>query len=171
MRETGHLIAIIGKYMSEVDGKLKRQIARKARNKSDGNFSETFYNTYDMTNVVFSLGHTKIGGVFNGFVEDNQGLLEVDGAIKFYLKDEFADSADIVEIRRRLGNEDVHDVDIVDPTRIGEMIYENIHQPLDNYIRGRWICLRLGPKSSASSQALHTISPINGQAPFKVTFF
>lgn len=48
--------------MSEVDGKLKRQIARKARNKSDGNFSETFYNTNDMTNVVFSLDHTKIGG-------------------------------------------------------------------------------------------------------------
>ena len=74
--------------------------------------------------------------MFNGFVEDNNGLLEVDGAIEFFLKDEFADPADIGEIRRRLGNEDVHDVDIVEPTRIGEMMYENIHRPLDNYICG-----------------------------------
>ena len=146
LRETGHLTSIIGKYMSEVDGKLKRQIARKARNKSDGNFSETFYNTNDMTNVVFSLGHTKIGGVFNGFVEDNNGLLEVDGAIEFYLKDEFADPADIGEIRKRLGNEDAQDVDIVHPTRISEMIYENIHRPLDNYIRGRTGLPKTGPE-------------------------
>ena len=73
--------------------------------------------------------------MFNGFVEDNNGLIEVDGAIEFHLKDEFADPADIGEIRRRLGNEDAQDVDIVDLTRIGEMIYENIHRPLDNYIR------------------------------------
>ena len=84
--------------------------------------------------------------MFNGFVEDNNGLLEVDGAIEFRLKDEFADPADIEEIRRRLGNEDAQDVDIVDPTRIGEMIYENIHPPLDNYIHGRTGLPKTGPE-------------------------
>lgn len=81
MRETGHLIAIIGKYMSEVDGKLKRQIARKARNKSDGNFSETFYNTNDMTNVVFSLGHTKIGGCSMDLLKITTAYLRLTGPL------------------------------------------------------------------------------------------
>ena len=84
--------------------------------------------------------------MFNGFVEDNNGLLEVDGAIEFYLKDEFADPADIGEIRKRLGNENAQDVDIVDPTRRSEMIYENIHRPLENYIRGRTGLPKTGPE-------------------------
>jgi hypothetical protein len=50
-------------------------------------------------------------------------MLELEGSFEFYLTGKFADPADIGEIRRRLGNEDAQDVNIVDPTRIGEMMY------------------------------------------------
>lgn len=40
----------------------------------------------------------------------------------------------------------MHDVDIVEPTRIGEMMYENIHRPLDNYIRGCTGLPKTGPE-------------------------
>lgn len=137
VRATGHLAAIVEQYMSEVDGKLKQQIAIKARNERNGSFRYTFGRPYDMTSLVFSIGDTTIGGVFTGFTQETKSMLELEGSFAFYLKDEFADPADIGEIQRQLGREDPQDVDIVDPSRLGEMIYENIHRPLDNYIRGR----------------------------------
>jgi hypothetical protein len=65
-----------------------------------------------MTNVIVSIGDTTIEGMFTAFVRETNGMLELE-----------ADPADIGEIRRRLGNEDAQDVNIVDPTRIGEMMY------------------------------------------------
>lgn len=45
----------------------------------------------------------------------------MEGSFDFYLRDEFADPADI-------------GVDVIDPS---ETIFENIHRPLDNYLRER----------------------------------
>ncbi|NOD90393.1 minor capsid protein [Ruegeria sp. HKCCD4315] len=121
VRETGHLSAIVSQYMALVDKNLKDQVERAAREKRDGSFSDTFYNTYGMTGVVFSIGDTVIGGEFSVNVEEQHGVLAVEGSIEFYLRDEFADPADI-------------GVEVIDP---GETIFENIHRPLDNYLRGR----------------------------------
>lgn len=74
-----------------------------------------------MTGVVFSIGDTVIGGEFSGSVLEQNGILTIEGSFDFYLRDEFADPADI-------------GVEVVDP---GETIFENIHRPLDNYLRGR----------------------------------
>lgn len=121
VRETGHLSAIVEEYMAQVESKLKDQVAREARKKRNGSFADTFYNTYGMTGVVFSIGDTVIGGEFSGNVEEQHGVLSVEGSFDFYLRDEFADPADI-------------GIEVIDP---GETIFENIHRPLDNYLRGR----------------------------------
>jgi hypothetical protein len=121
VRETGHLSAIVDQYMSEVENKLKNQTVRLARARRNGSISDTFYNTYNMTGVVFSIGDTVIGGEFSGSVLEQNGILTIEGSFDFYLRDEFADPADI-------------GVEVVDP---GETIFENIHRPLDNYLRGR----------------------------------
>lgn len=121
VRETGHLSAIISQYMAEVETRLKNQIARRARSERNGTFSETFYRPYDMTGVVFSIGDTVIGGTFSGNVKERHGVLTVEGSFDFYLRDEFADPADI-------------GVEVID---LGETIFENIHRPLENYLRGR----------------------------------
>ena len=57
-----------------------------------------------------------IGGEFSGSVLEQNGILTIEGSFDFYLRDEFADPADI-------------GVEVVDP---GETIFENIHRPLDN---------------------------------------
>lgn len=137
VRETGHLSAIVDEYLAIVEKRLKDQIAIEARNKRTGSFTYPFGRPYNMTSVVFSIGNTVIGGEFSGSVEEQHGVLTVEGSFDFYLRDEFADPADIGEIERYLGDEDAQDVEIIDPTRLVEMIYENIHRPLDNYLRGR----------------------------------
>lgn len=130
VRETGHLSAIVDDYMALVDKKLKDQVAREAREKRDGSFSNTFYNTYGMTGVVFSIGDTVIGGEFSGNVEEHHGVLTIEGSFDFYLRDEFADPADI-------------GIEVID---LGETIFENIHRPLDNYLRGRTSLPPRGPQ-------------------------
>ena len=67
------------------------------------------------------VGDTVVGGVFSGSVEERNGVLTIVGTFDFYLRNEFDDPADI-------------GVEVIDP---GETIFENIHWPLDNYLRGR----------------------------------
>ena len=83
-----------------------------------------------MTGVVFSIGDTVIGGEFSGGVEEQHGAPSVEGSFDFYLRDEFADPADI-------------GIEIIDP---GATIFENIHRPLDNYLRGRTDLPPRGPQ-------------------------
>ena len=119
--ETGHLSAIVSQYMAEVEARLKDDIAALARAKRNGSITDVFYRSYGMTGVVFSIGDTVIGGEFSGNVEEQHGVLTVEGSFDFYLRDEFADPADI-------------GIEVID---LGETIFENIHRPLDNYLRGR----------------------------------
>ncbi len=83
-----------------------------------------------MTGVVFSIGDTVIGGEFSGNVEEHHGVLTIEGSFDFYLRDEFADPADI-------------GIEVID---LGETIFENIHRPLDNYLRGRTSLPPRGPQ-------------------------
>lgn len=121
VRETGYMTAIVDEYMARVEKRLKDQIATAARRKRTGSFTYPFGRSYDMTSVVFSIGDTVIGGEFSGNVEEQYGVLSVEGSFDFYLRDELSDPADI-------------GIEIID---LGETIFENIHRPLDNYLRGR----------------------------------
>lgn len=121
VRETGHLSRIVAQYISEVSERLKGNIARVAREHPDGSFSDDFVNIYNMTSIVFSIGDTTIGGLFTGNCVAEFGILTPSGQFEFYLEDEFADPADV-------------GVEVID---LGETIYENIHRPLDDYLRGR----------------------------------
>lgn len=121
VRETGHLSSIVAQYISEVSERLKENIARIARRHPNGTFSDDFVNTYNMTSIVFSIGDTTIGGRFTGNCVSEFGILTLSGQFEFYLEDEFADPTDV-------------GVEIID---LGETIYENIHRPLDDYLRGR----------------------------------
>lgn len=121
VRETGHLSAIVDEYMARVGKRLKDQVATEARRKRTGRFIYPFGRSYSMTSVVFSIGDTVIGGEFSGSVEEQNGVLSVESSFDFYLRDEFADPADI-------------GVEVID---LGETIFENIHRPLENYLRGR----------------------------------
>lgn len=95
VRETGYLPNIVAQYMSKVEDRMKNQIARIARGHSNGSFSDDFYNTYDMTGIVLSIGDTTIGGRFTGTCVSKFGILTVSGQFEFYLNDEFADPIDI----------------------------------------------------------------------------
>lgn len=121
VRETGYLSRIVAQYMGEVSERMKGHIARVARRHPNGAFTNDFVNTYNMTGIIFSIGDTTIGGRFTGNCVAEFGILTVSGQLEFYLEDEFADPADV-------------GMEIID---LGETIYENIHRPLDDYLRGR----------------------------------
>lgn len=121
VRETGHLSRIVARYMGEVRERIRGHIARVARRHQNGAFSDDFVNTYNMTGVVFSIGDTTMGGRFTGNCVAAFGILTLSGQCEFDLEDEFADPANV-------------GMEIVD---FGETIYENIHRPLEDYLRGR----------------------------------
>lgn len=121
LRETRHLTNVANAYFSEVSERLKTQISAAARQNQNGTFSDSFYNSYNMTGIVFSLGDTVIGGEFTGQTTEINGIVSFSGSLEFYLSDEFADPLDI-------------GVEILD---LGETLYENLHGPLDDYLRGR----------------------------------
>lgn len=81
--------------MAHVEKRLKDQIATEARQKRTGGFTYPFGRPYKMTSVVFSIGDTVIGGEFSGNVEEQHSALSMEGSFDFYLRDEFADPADI----------------------------------------------------------------------------
>lgn len=123
VRETGHLSSIAAVYLDVARAGLEENISQKARGVGNGEFSDYFNNTYDMTFTVFSLGDTTIGGQFWGQASTSQDEIEFSGSMEFYLKDAFADPLDI-------------GVEAIDP---GETIYENLLRPLNDHGR-----LRLG---------------------------
>lgn len=101
VRETGHLRSIVAEYRRIViddPNRLPKQIAERARQNKNGSFSYEFYNTYDMTNLVFSIGHTTIGGNYSGANSQKNGVLSISGKIDFYLEDAFKDPVDIFDI-------------------------------------------------------------------------
>lgn len=94
LREVGHLIKIVDAYMKIVGKNLKGQIADRARNNVGGAFVYTFENSYQMQNLVFSVGDTTIGGIFLGDSTLKHGALEVTGSFGFYQTDKFTDPTD-----------------------------------------------------------------------------
>jgi len=123
LTEIGHHRKIIAAFIDLRGEAPKQQIARAARSSRSGSVSYNFENTYDMTGIVFSIGDTTIGGSFSGQSSEQNGILSIEGNLDFYLNDEFADPLDI-------GVE-------VDDYSPGSILYDNIHKPLDDYLRGR----------------------------------
>lgn len=121
VRETGNLGRVVARYMEGVEDRLIRQIAEAAREARNGVFSGDFVRTYDMTDLVFSIGDTTIGGNFVGHVTERDGVLEIFGDLEFYLADEFADPLDV-------------GVEAVD---VPETIFENLIWPLEDGVRRR----------------------------------
>ena len=80
--------------------------------------------------IQFSIGDTAIGGVFSGSCKETDGSLKISGSLEFYLRDAFMDPLDL-------------GIEAID---LGETIYENIHRPLDNYLRGRVGASPSGPQ-------------------------
>ena len=74
-----------------------------------------------MTAIVFSVGHTTIGGRLFGHSSQFGDALLFAGDLEFYLRDEFSDPLD-------LG---------IEALDLSETIRENIHRPLNDYLRGR----------------------------------
>lgn len=95
VRETGHLSRIIEQYIGTVRLSPQNNIADKARENPDGEFSDYFENSYDMTDVFFSFGDTTIGGTFSGRATETGGILTISGSVEFYLRDEFIDPLDM----------------------------------------------------------------------------
>jgi len=123
LSEIGHSRKIGEAFIDRRGEPLKKQIANAARSSRSGSVSYDFENTYNMTNVVFSIGDTTIGGSFSGHVSERNGILSIEGSLDLYLNDEFADPLDI-------GVE-------VDDYSLGSILYDNIHKPLNDYLRGR----------------------------------
>jgi len=121
VRETGHLTSVVARYMQLAEERIKRQIVAKARAANDGPFSYDFKNSYDLETVVFSIGDTTIGGDLSGQVTNRDGVLSISGELVFYLRDEFADPLDI-------------GIEAID---LAETFYENVHRPIEDYLRGQ----------------------------------
>ena len=138
--------------MIAAEERIKNNIAVIARQNFNESFSDHFERSYDMTGIAFSIGDTTIGGRFRGRSNENLSILSISGEIEFYLRDEFADPLDIGEVQRRLNRDDAQDVEVID---LGETNFENIHRPLDNYLRGR---VGLAP-SRTERLGIHTGDP------------
>ncbi|MCC0059483.1 MAG: hypothetical protein H6886_09430 [Hyphomicrobiaceae bacterium] len=111
VRQTGYLRAVAAEYdRIAIDDpkRLPGQIADVARSMAGSSFNGAFGRPYDMTPIVFSLGHTTIGGTFRGSSRRSDALLELRGTISFNLRDEFRDPLDIDEhLKSRLRQIDV----------------------------------------------------------------
>lgn len=123
LTQIGHSQKIISAFIDRRGEALKGQIASAARSARGGSASYRFENAYDMTGIVFSIGDTTIGGSFSGQSVEQNGIIELSGNLDLYLKDEFTDPLDV-------GVE-------VDDYRPGSILYDNIHKPLNDYLRGR----------------------------------
>lgn len=130
VRETGHLVNIASRYVDTVQRSLQNNIAEKARGNPDGTFSDDFINSYNMTDLAFSIGDTTIGGSFSGRASMVSGVIAISGEFAFYLQDEFIDPLDI-------------GVAVIDP---GETVYENLLRPLDDFGRGQLGLPPTGPQ-------------------------
>lgn len=153
VRETGHLTAIVERYMSLAKRGLNGHIAREARRAPNGDFADEFERPYKMTFVSFPIGDTTIGGDFFGQSVNVGNALEVSGRIDFWLRDEFADPVDIAEAQQRLPGIDAEDVEVID---LGETIYSNILGPLEDEIRDLYGLPGQGP----FPPGVHTGEPI-----------
>ena len=123
LTQIGHSQTIISAFIDRRGEALKGQLASAARSSRSGSVFYNFKNTYDMTDIVFSIGDTTIGGSFSGQSVKQNGIIELSGSLELYLSDEFADPLDV-------------GVD-VDDYRPGSILYDNTHQPLNDYLRGR----------------------------------
>ncbi|MCE8008114.1 hypothetical protein [Aestuariivita sp.] len=121
--QIGHSQKIISAFIDRRSKALKGQIASAARSARGGSVSYSFENTYDMKGIVFSIGDTTISGSFSGKSVEQNGIIELSGSLDLYLDDEFADPLNV-------GVE-------VDDYRPGSILYDNIHKPLNDYLRGR----------------------------------
>jgi len=96
LRNTGHLERIVDEYWQRRGNALFGQIADEARKNQGGPFRHTFSRSYSMTNIVFSLGSSTIGGDASGVSEwRSDSHLNVSGQCNFFLRDEFADPLDL----------------------------------------------------------------------------
>lgn len=139
VRETGNLGSVVARYMELAEYRLIRQIVTQARLNPDSEFEYVFENVYNMTGVVFSIGHTTVGGDFFGRATEGAGVIHISGALEFHLNDEFVKPLDIVG--------EAIDVD--------ETIFENLIRPLEDYGRAR-VSL---PASGPQRLGIHTGEP------------
>ena len=96
LRDTGHLERVVNEYWRRRGGAVLGQIASEARKNPGGFFRHTFGRSYSMTNVVFSLGSSTIGGDALGASEwRSNNHLNISGQCNFFLRDEFIDPLDI----------------------------------------------------------------------------
>jgi Phage Mu protein F like protein len=109
VRETGHLAAVVAEYKRQAEGRLKGQIADRARNHVGTSFAYPFGRPYRLKDVVFSLGDTTIGGAFFGSSRDGGLALYVSCRLKFKLRDAFTDPINIRERLVQLGLGDLTD--------------------------------------------------------------
>lgn len=121
--QIGHSQKIISAFIDRRGEALKGQIASAARNARGGSVSYNFENAYDMIGIIFSIGDTTIGGSFSGQSVEQNGIIELSGNLDLHLNDECADPLDV-------GVE-------VDGYHPGSILYDNIHKPLNDYLRGR----------------------------------
>lgn len=139
VRETGHLVSIASRYINTVQRSLQNNIAERARENPDGIFADEFINSYNMTDLAFSIGDTTIGGSFSGRASMVSGVIAISGEFAFYLQDEFIDPLDI-------------GLEVIDP---GETVYENLLRPLDDLGREQ-----LGlPPTGPQRFGIHTGEP------------
>ena len=100
MRQIGHLTAIVQQYKNIVIDDPKRlpaQISDVARKNPNGSFYDDFRGSYQMQNVVISIGDTVIKGEFRGSSKEIGGMLHLSGTANFGLRDKFRDPLDIGE--------------------------------------------------------------------------
>lgn len=122
LREIGHFEKIVGKYINDRGDALKGQIADAARRVGTGTVTYTFGKPYNMQDVVFSPGHTTIGGVFFGQSLEENGILQIEGILEFYHKDEFADPVDLrIEVDDYRPGSMLHDIGH-GVSRVGDVI-------------------------------------------------
>ncbi|MDD9911070.1 MAG: minor capsid protein [Ahrensia sp.] len=98
LRETGLLGAVIWEFeMAAIRDKrrLPSQIAQAARNSFDGVLSGSFSQSYNVVLTVFSLGETKISGVYSGSAKSTKGSVQFSGKIDFQMEDHFKDAVDL----------------------------------------------------------------------------
>ncbi len=95
--EIGWLVEIIWHAKKIMFHKVEKQIADKAREVQSGTFSNTWENTYDFEEVVFSIGDSVIRGRFAGDVRKEGDILHINATAHYLLDDEFSDPSSIRE--------------------------------------------------------------------------
>jgi hypothetical protein len=108
LSEMGLLGPVIEHAKQIMFDNVLNEVAARAKATQDGPFEDTWSNSYNFQNVVYSLGGATINGRFSGFAQKTGKVIHVEAQAKYNFFDTFTDPAS--KRQRKIGTSALKDI-------------------------------------------------------------